>query len=246
MEASAINTHIHELQALRKQQRYWQWGIFLTLLLMVIVSLAMLRDAVNGLTTEGATQQQFVQNLSDRLQKNALPTIEQMGVQALREVDYGAEVKKLNQRTPELAQASVKEMQTLGNNLSKRGQKVFNTTFGQAFKSHASKIKTMFPEATDEQVAHLMTTLTEEAQNQVVALNDTLFTPHKKALDNMVHDLTIIENSESKTTNGQIPTWEMALMIFDIAREDLKALSPEPKQAQPKANDSAKAKEQKK
>lgn len=87
---------------------------------------------------------------------------------ALREVDFGAEVKKLNQRTPEMAQASLDQMKLLGDNLPKRGEKVFNATFVRVFNEHESKVKTMFPEATEEQVAHLLTALTEEAQNQVV------------------------------------------------------------------------------
>lgn len=241
MDASVLQKHIHELQSLRTQQRWWQTGVFLTLLLIVVGSLMMLRSAVAGLTTQGEAQEQFVKDLSNRLQENALPRIQEMGVQAIREVDYGAEVKKLNARTPELAQASLKEMETLGNNLPKRGQKVFDATFARVFKERETKIRKMFPEATDEQVAHLLTTLTEQAQDQVVAINDTLFTQHKKALDNMVHDLTLIEHSESGAAK-EIPTWEMALTIFDIARADLKDLAPAPpaKTTQPKAKEQKK------
>lgn len=226
MDTIAVQTHIQELQTLRAQQRYWQLGIFLTLLFMVLGSLVLLRNAVAGLATEGATQQQFVKDLGNRLQQNAFPTIERMGMQALREVDYGAEVQKLNKRTPEMAQASLQQMKLLGDNLPKQGQKVFDATFARVFKEREGKIKTMFPEATEQQIAQLLTVLTEEAQNQVVAINDTLFTPHKKALDSMVYDLTLIQDSEAGATSGQIPTWEMALTVFDIARADLQELAP--------------------
>ncbi len=228
METNTVQRNIQELETLKKHKRFWQMGISLTLLLIVVGSLVTLRNAVSGLTTEGPTREMFVKDLGDRVQLNALPQIEEMGMRAVREVNYEGEVKKLNRRTPELAQAALKQMKLLGADLPMRGRKIFDATFAKTLKEREGKIKTMFPEATDAQVSSLVTLLTQEAQNQAVVINDSLFTPHKKALDNMVSDLTHIENEEASTTKGQVPTWEMALTIFDIARADLHDIEPKP------------------
>lgn len=223
MESTTVQANIGELEALHTQTRFWRWGISLALFLTVVICLITLRSAVTGLTNEGKTKEVFVQDLSDRMQKGALPTVEQMGMQAIHEINFQAEVQKLNQRTPELTQASMQQVKLFGEDLPKRGQKVLDATFGAALKTRESKIRTLFPEATDGQVAALMTNLTSEAMTQASAINDELFTHHKKAVDSILHDFTTIQNSGG-ATKGEAPTWDMALLAFDIARTNLKSL----------------------
>ena len=83
----------------------------------------------------------------------------------------------------------------------------------------------MFPDANEQQVSSLMANLTSEAQAQVADVNDSLFSPHKQALDNIVSDLTAIQDAEKgRIQQGETPSWELGLMVFDIAREDMKGL----------------------
>jgi hypothetical protein len=227
MEAATVQANIRELEALRMQTRLWRWGISLTLLITVVICLFTLRSAVTGLTNDGTTKEAFVKDLSDRMQKSALPTVEQMGTQALREINFQAEVQKLNQRTPELAQASMQQVKLFGQELPARGQKVIDATFGAALKKRESKIKTMFPEATDGQIAGLMTNLQTEGMTQAADINEQLFAPHKKAVDSILKDFATIQSSGAADAKGQAPTWDMALLIFDLARKDLKPLTPE-------------------
>jgi hypothetical protein len=58
-------------------------------------------------------------------------------------------------------------------------------------------------------------------------INDTLLGPHKKALDSIVADFNTIQVKEAPHIRGQQPDWGMALLIFDLARADLKSLVPE-------------------
>lgn len=227
MEAATVQANIRELEALRMQTRLWRWGISLTLLITVVVCLVTLRSAVTGLTNDGATKEAFVHDLSDRMQKNAIPTIEQMGTQAFREINFQAEVQKLNQRTPELTQASIAEVKRFGQELPERGKKVIDDTFGAALKKRESKIKTMFPEANDGQIAGLMTNLETEGMAQGADISEQLFAPHKKAIDSILKDFATIQSSGAAEAKGQAPTWDMALLIFDLARKDLKSLTPE-------------------
>jgi hypothetical protein len=227
MAAADVETEIRQIQALRAQTRIWRWGVSLALLVIVVVCLTTLRNAVTNLTNDGAVKDAFVKDLGARLQQNALPAVEQMGMDALHQINYAAEVKKLNQRTPELAQASMQQLKLFRDEMSQRGQKVLNATFGAALKQHEAKIRSMFPQATDAQIADVMTNLTNEAQIQVADVNEALFAPHKKAVDSIISDFDTIQNMGAKDYRGQEPTWEMALLIFDLARTNLKTLMPE-------------------
>ena len=246
MLTEPVSKQIQELEAIRRQKRLWSLGSTLLIALIVIGCLVSLRDAVYGLIQPGKTQQAFQEDLSARVQKNALPKIEEYGLEGVRGVDYSGTAKRLNDRTPELVKASMDQMRMLSDDLTQRGNKVFDKTFKAAITGRDKKIRAMFPDATETQVTGLMTNLTSEAQEQVAAVNDSLFSPHKKSLDNIVTDLTLIQNAEAGSIKGEIPTWEMGLLIFDIAREDLKSLETSNNTgktgAQPKSGDKEKKK----
>ena len=152
-------------------------------------------------------------------------------------MDYAGAAKKLNERTPQMVQATKDQLQALNKDLTDRGNKVFDQTFAAAVKDHDKKIRAMFPDATEEQVSTLVSNLTKEAQEQVADINETLFGEHKKALDSIIADMNAIQHSEPNIS-GEVPTYEYALMLFDIAREDLKSLNPPDKSKSP-ANKSA-------
>ena len=224
MDPATVQSNIRELEALRAQTRYWRWGISVVLLVTVVTCLVSLRNAMNGLASEGATREAFVQDLSQRMQKDAVPTIEQMGTQALHEINFQAEVQKLNKRTPELAKASLAEVKTFGDDLPARGKKVLDATFGAAIKQHQAKLQAEFPEATPDQLTALMNNLAAEALTQAESVNTELFAEHRKAIDSIMKDFANIQSAGAAEAKGQQPTWDMALLVFDLARTDLKAL----------------------
>ena len=232
MNSDTVQNQIRQLESLRAQRRWWQTGYTLALFLIAVFSIFSLRSAIYGLLTEGETQKSFVTNLSKRLNDKAAPQIQEMASQTLREIDFGAEVQKLNKRTPELTQATLKEIQTLGDNLPKHGKEILDTTLVAAVKGREQKIRTMYPDVTPEQLKTMVDTLSTQAQEQAISVSDSLFGPHQKALNNIIADLNRIESADGAQAKGEVPSWEMALMIFDIAREDLKKL--EPKAGEPK------------
>jgi uncharacterized phage infection (PIP) family protein YhgE len=230
MTVDSDNTQqrIRQLEQLRFQKRLWQYGVFLVLVVLVVICIVRLRNAFTALTTQGAEQTRFVTELNSRLQQNVLPSIEELGTQTLHEINFGGEVQKLNRRTPELVQASLQQLKLLNTNLTRRGQAVLNTTLQSALKERESKIRALFPDLTDDQVASLMTNLAAEAKEQVGNVSADLFAPHQKALNNIVQDMTLIQHSEPVDSKTEPATWEMGLLIFDIARADLKDLETPP------------------
>jgi hypothetical protein len=224
MQTDAVSRQIQELEAIRRQKRLWSWGATVLLALIVIYCVFGLRNAVYGLAQPGPAQEAFQKDLSLRVQNDAIPAITNYGLEGVRGVDYGAAAKKLNDRTPQLVQASMQQMKLLSDDLTKRGNKVFDQTFKAALNNRNKKIREMFPEANEQQVSSLMTNLTSEAQAQVADVNDSLFAPHKQALDSIVTDLTTIQDAEKGHIQGETPSWELGLMVFDIAREDMKGL----------------------
>lgn len=228
MQTETISKQIQELEAIKTQKRLWQWGATLLLGIVVISSVVSLRNAAYGLAQPGPSQEAFQKALGERVQKNAIPAIETYGLEGVRGIDYAAAVKKLNARTPELTKESMKQLQLLSEDLTKRGNKVFDQTIKAALTSREKKIRAMFPDANETQVNGLIANLSQEAQEQVVSVNDGLFSSHKKALDTIVTDLDLIQTSEANSIKGEVPSWELGLTIFDIAREDLKGLEPQP------------------
>ena len=196
MQTESVSRQIQELEAIRRQKRLWSLGATLLLALMVIYGVWGLRNAVYGSGQPGPTQEAFQKDLTDRVQKNAIPAISNSMLEGVRGVDYGGAVKKLNDRTPELVKASMEQMKLLSNDLTTRGNKVFDQTFKAALTNRNKKIREMFPDANEQQISGLMSNLTSEAQSQVAEVNDTLFAPHKQALDNIVLDLTAIQDAE--------------------------------------------------
>ncbi len=237
MQTEPVSKQIQEIEAIKRQKRMWSWGTTGLLLVFVISCILSLRSAVYGLVNEGPTREQFQKKLGDSVQKDALPKIQAYGEEAIRGVDYAGAVKKLNEHTPQMVQATKDQLQALNKDLTDRGNNVFNKTFRAAVEDHDKKIRAMFPDATEEQVKGLMSNLTKEAQEQVADINETLFGEHKKALDSIIADMNAIQRSEPNIS-GEVPTYEYALMLFDIAREDLKSLTP-PDKAKPTGNKSA-------
>jgi len=226
MQTETVSKQIQELEAIKTQKRLWQWGATLVLGIVVVSSVLSLRNAANALVQTGPAQEAFQKALGERVQKNAIPAIENYGLEGVRGIDYSAAVKKLNARTPELTKESMKQLQLLSEDLTQRGNKVFDQTIKAALTKRENKIRAMFPEAKEEQVNGLIANLSKEAQDQVAGVNDSLFSPHKKALDTIVTDMELIRTSEAGSIKGETPSWELGLTIFDIAREDLKGLEP--------------------
>lgn len=225
MDANKVQRDIAELENLQKQAHWWRVGATLLTAGVVALCLVSLKDAVDGLTKPGERQQQFVSELSSGIQKDVVPEVQTMANQAIAEVrpQVEAEFVKMQDRVPELAEASYQQINLLQENLPKRGEKVLGDTFGQMLTERETKIREMFPDVTEDKVKNLTKNLSDIAQERAVAVNDKMFSRHMSAMQGIVTNMEKIRLAEAAKPSGgqEQPNWEMALAMLDVARADI-------------------------
>ncbi len=248
MNQGMEETKIEQLQKLKNQLRYWRWGALAAGVFIVIACVDTIHGAVDGLASKGPQQEKFVSHLSTGLQRDIVPMLEQMAGQTLREVKPEVEgaFQTVNNRVPELANATLTELEALKTNLPKRGEKVLTDSFGEMLARKEEKLHSMFPEATDEQITRLLTNLAESATSEASIANEELFSKHREALEKIYANLETIRNAEGHKLASVDPNWEMGLLVLDIFRHDLERIRPDKNgnvlasqpapQAKPKAN----------
>ena len=237
-----VSKEITELESLRSQIRKWRGCQVLIVVVVLVVSVSSVWSALAALTHEGERQTQFASKFTERLQGEIMPKIQEIGVDTLHEIDFQPALKKLNDSAPELADTSVEQLDMLAKDLPERGQKVLGEELDTALKAQEAKLKTEFPEATDAQIANLATNLATETHSQVSQVAEALFAPHIAALNDIIVDLSKIEADEAPNIKGEVPTWQMAFLIADIARADINDLQGSTDQDKSSAADSAKTK----
>ncbi|HVF10011.1 MAG TPA: hypothetical protein VNA16_04365 [Abditibacteriaceae bacterium] len=223
MNSEQVQLQIKELESLRSQMRMWRMAVMLVILAMILITVGTLVSSVRGLAEPGPRQEQFVTELSTGLQEGTMPEIQRIASQTLNSINMQEEFAKLNSRTPELAEATMQEFQTLSENLPESGERVLNATFGEMINSREEGIREMYPDVTEDKVHTLVTNLSEEAQVRTAQITQRLFDPHLKSMNAIVEETLKIADTEAVNPR-EVPTWQMALLIFDIAREEFKGL----------------------
>jgi hypothetical protein len=115
-------------------------------------------------------------------------------------------------------------------------------TLGRELKAREGKIKGMFPGVKEEDVATLVNNLVSESHSSMENLSKTLFGRHLQALTTISANLDIIKHSEKINPDEDLASWETALSIMDLMRDEIKP--GEGENTKP-ANTSAKKKEAK-
>jgi len=223
MENRGSRSEIEEIRALRRQIRIWTPGLVVVLAVVVLVCLLVMWNAVGGLIHQGATQDQFAQKLGDRMENNVMPLVQDVGEEALRSIDWNDQISQLNARAPEVASASLEQLRLLGTNNLAQGKTILTEELDKALQGHEAMLREQFPDASEEQIAGFLADLSRETQVQLAEYVDMLFTPHIEAMNSMTDDLKGIQRSEGPAGTSEVPTWEMAFLIVDIARADFEA-----------------------
>lgn len=219
-----VQKQIQELSELRASAKRWQIGTTLLIVVILCLGVGSMLKSVYDLTQSGPVQDQFMTELKSGLNKQVVPEIKTITERTLNDVkrDVEKELAKVNKRAPEVMQAFNKEVQTLQAHLPQRGEKILEATLGKELKSREAKIKTMFPNVKEEQVATLVNNLVNESHASMENLSATLFGPHIKALSGITANLDTIKRTEKLSPDEDIATWETALGVLDILRDDLK------------------------
>lgn len=227
--SSGIDNNIQKLEELKKQLNGWRYGTLGVSFAIVIVCVLMINGAVRGLINPGPKQDAYIENLSSQLQNDVLPIVSDMAGQTLSEVQpqITAAFSKLNESLPELAQATMTELNALEHNLPKRGESVLDKSLGTVLRSKADEFQRIFPEATPEQIEKLLVSLADQGSGQAVIAADKLFGRHQEAIARINENIEKIHRLERGAIAGLNPDWEMGLLILDIFRTDLEELRPD-------------------
>jgi len=229
MQAAEVKKEIQELESLRAQMRWWRFGTMLVLLVIVIVCISMINSSVRGLTDPGTTQDEFVQDVSTKLQETTVPKVQTLAAQTVAQLQpkVRTELGKLNDRVPELAEASMQEFELLQKNLPEKGEKVLNDSFGKMLETREPKIRQMFPDVDEAKVSTLVTNLVEEGHERIQLAHDRMFSQHLNSMNNIFEHILKIQGTEVTNPNEEQSNWEMAVLLVDIFADDLKKLQAE-------------------
>lgn len=219
-----IQRQITELTALRKSTRRWQLATTLLIVVILCAGIGSILNSVMGLAKAGPVQDKFVAELQSGLKKQVVPELDRLVKSSLSDVkrDVEVELKKVNERSPELVKALNKELEILQHGLPQRGEKIMEATLGRELKSREGKIKGMFPGVKEEDVASLVNNLVSESHSSMENLSKTLFGRHLQALTTISANLDIIKRTEKINPDEDLANWETALSIMDLMRDEIK------------------------
>jgi Asp-tRNA(Asn)/Glu-tRNA(Gln) amidotransferase C subunit len=227
MDTLTTEAEIAELQKVRRQTGWWRMGAGAVTALWVAGCFFTVNDSVQGLFKPGERQTKFVSTLSTNVQNDVAPGVQSLVAQTIAETrpEVEASFMKLNDRVPELTQASMTELETLQTSLPQKGEKILGETYGTMLAEKETKLRAMFPEATEENIKTLTKNLSDVAQTKAVSVNDKLFGRHQTALNGIVTHMEQIRLEEAGVPASPLGTnWEMALAIMDVVREDMREL----------------------
>lgn len=229
METGKEQQNIQQLKELRGQLRAWKTGLLCTALAAVVLTIGSVHSSVNALVQKGPTQEKFVKLVSEGIQEDVAPILSDMAKQTLNEVkpEVEASIERVNARMPELAQASLAELETMQDNLAKRGTVVLERTFVAMLQKKEDELKEMFPEATPEQIERLLTNLGESAGQEASEAAVEMFGRHHEKLEQINANLELIAEKERPHLQNVDPSWEMGLLVLDLFREDLNRMRPD-------------------
>ena len=223
MTPQNVRSEIRELEAVRRRAAFWRWGTIAATLLIMLVGVAMMNNAVQNLIRPGDAQERFVAQVNTNMQTNVVPQLQTLATRTLTESQpiVQEEITKLNARVPEVAEVAMKQLNLLQTELPESSSKVLNQTFGKVLTERKAKVKEMFPDATDEQIDTFMTNLSEQGTQSMTNVSVRLFDRHIEAMSSISDNVEAIQKADAATIKSDVPTWQMGLLLFDIARADM-------------------------
>ena len=223
MSSQSVEAEIRELEAVRRASTLWRWGTLAATLVLTVGGVALMNNAVQGLIRPGPTQDRFVGAVSTNLQTNVVPGLQTLATRTITEAQpiVQEELGKLNARMPEVAGGAMKEFNLLQTELPERSATALNATFGKVLAERKTKLKTMFPDATDEQIDAFIANMTEQGQKSMTNVSVNLFSPHIEEISAVSDNIERIQKADAGRIKGDVPTWEMGILLFDIARADM-------------------------
>ncbi|MFM8469445.1 MAG: hypothetical protein ACKODH_05665 [Limisphaerales bacterium] len=222
MTPEEVSAQIKELESLRTQLRLWRTVVPLATIAIVCSGVFAIYRAAENLVADGPPREEFVAAFTDGLKRDVQPTVEKVAQQTFSETRRAVEqeLARLNDRTPELAGALKKEIEVLINNVPRRGEKALQASFGAMLKKREADIRKTYPEVSEQRVATLVLGLTDLAHQRLDHVTHQLFSPHLESLALIMDDVAHIQKTEVVRAAEELPSWDMALLVFDLIRDE--------------------------
>ncbi len=222
MSPEEVSNQVRELESLRAQLRLWRMAIPLITVGVVTFGVFSLYRSAESLVSEGPPREEFIAAFTDGLKREVQPTVEKVAQQTFSETKRAVEKEmlRLNERTPEMAGALKKEIETLIQNVPRRGEKVLQASFGAMLKKREADIHKQYPDVTEQKVASLVLGLTDLTQQRLDHVTHQLFSPHLESLGNILEDVGQIQRTEQAGAREDLASWDMALLVFDLIRDE--------------------------
>lgn len=222
MSPEEVANQVRELESARAQLRLWRTVIPLVVVSVIAYGVYTIYSSAADLVVEGPPREEFVAALTDGMNKEVRPVVEKVAQQTFSDTREAVnkELARLNDRTPELAGALKKEIESLMHNIPRRGEKVLQASFGVMLKKREADIRKQYPDVNEQKVATLMLQLTELTHQRLDHVTHHLFSPHLESLSNIMDDVTHIQRTETIGPKEDLASWDMALIVFDLIRDE--------------------------
>ncbi|MEQ2009409.1 MAG: hypothetical protein ABMA26_21720 [Limisphaerales bacterium] len=222
MTPEEVSNQVKELESLRGQLRLWRIVIPLATVAIVCYGVFSIYSAGKDLVADGPPREEFVASLTDGLKREVQPVVERIAQQTFSDTKRSVEkeITRLNDRTPEMAGAIKKEVETLMHNIPRNGEKVLQASFGAMLKKREADIRKMYPDVTEQKVASLVMGLTDVTHQRLDHVTQQLFSPHLESLSLIMDDVAHIQRTEAVNPKEDLASWDMALVVFDLIRDE--------------------------
>ncbi len=226
MSTDALHQQIQELERLRRQTRLSGLFTVLALAVIVIVGVGAIVSSMYSLTHAGPKQDEFLVHFGGQLQTHVLPAAQRFAEGSLRRLKpvLETELRALDNRAPQLAEAALAEVNKLGTNLPVRAAAVLQETVGKTLQQREARLRQMYPGMTDQQLANVLQNLQAEAQAQLERNGKKLFQPHVNSIQGILADLDKIERTEPIGAVQELDSWQVAFLFLDVFTHEFKDL----------------------
>lgn len=221
-----IPKKIQELESAQSQIRFWRTLTIVAVILIVVTCVALISTAVGQLASAGPRQEEFLKELVEGVNQDVVPQLQRIGTEAAADVAplVQAELQKLNEQAPEFATTLRRELYNLSVNVSGKSEKILRDNFAGMIERRRHWMENNFQGVTQEKIDTMSENLTTIAQERIENFVDEAFAGQIIALNRITENLETIQKAEIENVRHDVPTWEMALLFFDIVRDELRGM----------------------
>ncbi|MEC8929002.1 MAG: hypothetical protein VX705_07305 [Verrucomicrobiota bacterium] len=238
---------IEALEEIRQQQRLWRYGTYVGALVFLVVVLVVISKARSFIppTTDPNKLVEQTRSMLAKTNYQGQNNWEKLvlGLKEGWEKDLRKDLTNilytttnsiaknmvdpwvdLNKRSADVVKAANSELRQLETTLPQATETVIKEHLKEVILQQDKKLKQINPNAEKKQVELVLQQLIDLSGTHAEKISADLFSEHLVKLDKIFKDMETIHRKEQSGIKGAIPNWEMALLVLDILREEVRPL----------------------